>query len=493
MLKFKSSLKVNTIFTAIYQILALLVPLITTPYISRTLGADSIGQYSYFYSIITYFTLVATFGFTDYGTKKIAELRDNISEKSISFFSIYTTKLIFGILCLLVYIIFAFLLFNSYDLTFVFTFAIYILSSMIDPVFFFQGEEKFINICIKNLLLKVISTVLIFIFVKSDNDLIVYSLILAASQLISTISLFFSFKKNDIKLIHWKDINIIKSIKEAFPFFIPALAISLFTYLNQTLLGLLVNDNLESGYYGQAIKVINILATLAASLSIIMLSRISYLVKNGSQSEIQLKIKQTFEAFWVLSLPLCFGLISINSIFTPLFFGEGYDKCILLIYILSPTIILAPLNGLFGSLYYRPQNQIWTQTIAIFLSSIINIVLSLILMPYLKSLGACISKLIAEIVQLPMLIIFSRKTIKPKILLKTIWKPLTSSISMMLILLLLHYLLIISNCNTIITLLILIALGIIVYAALEIVLKDEIVIINAKNIINKIKRKFLRD
>lgn len=489
----KSSLKINTIFNAFYQILALLVPLITTPYISRTLGANSIGQYSFFYSIITYFTLVVTFGFTDYGTKRIAETRENISEKSLSFFSIYFSKLLFGFFCLLIYFLFSILFFSTYDLTFVLVFSLYIISVMIDPVFFFQGEEKFISICIKNSLLKLLSTVLIFVFVKSPNDLTIYTIILASSQLISTISLFFSFRKSDLKIVRFKDLKIVESIKKSFPYFIPALAISLFTYLNQTLLGLLVNDNLESGYYGQAIKVINILATLAASLSIIMLSRISYLVKKGDLTEVERKISQTFEAFWVLSLPLCFGLISINSIFTPLFFGEGYSKCVLLIYILSPTVIFSPLNGLFGSLYFRPQNKIWIQTIAIFISSIVNILLSLILMPSLKSTGACIARLVAELVQLPVLIIFSRTTIKPKTLIKTLWKPLLSSVSMAIILLALKWLLEIYIANKTFILIIIIISGILIYGIMEIFLKEEIIISNLRNIANKIKTKISKN
>ena len=488
----RPSLKINTIFNAIYQILALLVPLITTPYVSRTLGVDAIGQYSYFYSIITYFTLIATFGFNDYGTKKIAESRDDKKQKTIAFLSIFVSKFFFGLFCLLIYLIFSFCFFKSNNIFFVISFAIYIISTMIDPVFYFQGEEKFISICFKNITLKALSTILIFLLVRTPDDLITYTLILAGSQLFSTISLFFSLRKNNFTRISLKDLQFKKTIYSSFPFFIPALAISLFTYLNQTLLGILVNDDAESGYYGQAIKVINILATLAASLSIIMLSRISYLKKIGNEQEINRKIKQTFEAFWVLSLPLCFGLISINSIFTPLFFGQSYEKCITLIYILAPTIIFSPLNGLYGNLYYRPNNKIWIQTIAIFVSSLLNIILSFLLMPSLMSYGACVSKLVAEIIQLPILLFFSKKVIKPLTILKTLLKPLISSLLMTFLLFFIKYFLTSNQISSTYSLLILIPSGIIIYFSFEFLFKDEIIIENTKRVFAKIKSFFVK-
>ena len=95
------SIKINAIFNAIYQILSMLVPLITAPYISRVLGPDNNGIYSYFYSIVTYFVLVATFGFADYGTKAIAEVRDDREKRSKTFFSIMLNKLFLGVLTIL--------------------------------------------------------------------------------------------------------------------------------------------------------------------------------------------------------------------------------------------------------------------------------------------------------------------------------------------------------------------------------------------------------
>ena len=486
------SIKINSIFNAIYQILSLIVPLITTPYISRILGPGPNGEYAYYYSIVSYFVIFATFGFTDYGTKKIAELRDNISKKTLYFLSILFSKFLLGIVCLLIYVCTTFIVWGNDPslVNLLLIFSIYIISAAIDPVFYFQGEEKFISICLKNLFLKIISTILIFLFVKNNEDLEIYAIILAASQLLSVLSLYLGIRKKDFTKISFKSINIKTIFKETIPFFVPTLAVSLFTYLNQTFLGLLINNANESGYFSQSLKIITILATLTSSVSIIMLSRISYLMSTNNFQEINEKIKKVFQAFWIITFPIVFGICSIADIFIPLFLGEGYQKCIIIIYLLSPTIIFSPINTLYGNIYYRPSNKIWIQTAAIFAASILNIILSFILIPYFASIGASIARIVAEFVQVPILIYFSYKSINPKNVFKYALKPLISSIIMFAILLLVKFLLIGIITSQILLLLILIFAGMIIYLASELILKDSFVIENLVIIANIFAKRF---
>ena len=486
------SIKINSIFNAVYQILSLLVPLITTPYISRILGPGPNGEYAYYYSIVSYFVIFATFGFTDYGTKKIAELRDDLPKKTSCFIGILFSKFLLGTICLLIYICTTFIVWgnNPSLVNLLLIFSIYIISAAVDPVFYFQGEEKFISICLKNLFLKIISTILIFLFVKDSNDLDIYAIILAASQLLSILSLYLGIRKKDFTKISFKSVNIKANFKEAIPFFIPTLAVSLFTYLNQTFLGLLISDANESGYFSQSLKIITILATLTSSVSIIMLSRISYLMSTNNFQEINKKIKKVFQAFWIITFPIIFGVCSIADIFIPLFLGEGYQKCIIIIYLLSPTIMFSPINTLYGNIYYRPSNKIWIQTAAIFIASILNILLSFILIPHFASIGASISRIIAEFVQVPILIYFSYKSINPKNVFKYTIKPLISSIIMFALLLLIKFLLMEIITSQILLLLILIFTGIIIYLVCELILKDSFAVENLNIIFNIFAKRF---
>ncbi len=486
-----NSLKLNTIFNAIYQILALLVPLVTTPFVSRMLGPESIGQYSFYFSIVSYFTLIAAFGFNDLGTKEIAETRDDKIKKTNVFFSLLISKLLFGVLVIGVFLIYVFVASNDLN-TFIcyLCLGLYILATILDFTFFFQGEEKFIGICLRNIATRVFTLVLIFVLIKSSEDLRVYCLILGVGQLFASLIMCFGFRRNTFTKIILKDLHPLRYIKLAFPYFIPALSVSLFTYLNQVLLGAMNVSDAENGYYGMAVKIAQILSVLAGSISIIMFSRISYLIQKNNIEEVKHKIRQTFSAFWILSIPLFLGIYAVCDIFVPIFLGPGYDKVVILIYILAPQIVFGPLNGLYGYLYFRPYNKIWIQTAIIFASSIFNIVLAVILIPSYESIGTSIGKVCAEFVQLPFLIYFSRKFINAKETFKESIKPLISGSIMFVVVFLSDYLLGGIILNKIILLIILIFEGSLIYYIFEIVLKDYLVFNTTKQILNFVFSKF---
>ena len=249
---------------------------------------------------------------------------------------------------------------------------------------------------------------------------------------------FVSFKKTDLVKIDFKNLAILHHLKSAFPFFVPSLAVSLFSSLNQTMLGALVEDSVKGGYFSQATKIVTILATFAGSLSIIMLSRMSYLINSGQKNEVERKIKQTLQAYWVVALPLFWGILSVNRDLVPVFLGEEFTPAIIDLYILCPLILFSPFSGLLGSLYFRPQNKIWIQTSILLLASLLNIAISTVLIPLLQDIGTSLARLIAEFIQIPLLIFFVRKTIPLKIIFKDFIKPFDNSLIMFLSVTLIH-------------------------------------------------------
>lgn len=485
----KHSLKVNAIFNAIYQVLILIVPLITTPYIARVLGASANGDYAYYYSIVSYFTLVAAFGFSDFGTKAIAEKRYNPEERSKCFYSISIAKAILGSLCLVAYIILCFTAFGGTKegLYVSLIMSIWILATVTDPTFYFQGEERFVSVCLRNLFIKIVTTVLIFVLVKEPSDLIWYTLILAVGQFGANFIMLPSLlKKGELIKAKIKFVDIKEALKNAFPYFAPSLAVTLFGFLNQTLLGMLCSDSLQGGYYSQVMRIVQLLAMIAGSLSVVFLSRISYLYSIGDVEQIKITVQKAFKAFWLVVVPLIFGICAVNSVLLPAFLGDGYEPCIMLMYIMAPVIMFSPLNGMYGSVYFRPANKIWTQTIIIFIAAILNIILSVILIPTYGALGATIARLVAEFIQLPLLIICSYKAISLKTAFGSIVKPLISGSIMFVVVYLENiYLGSLIN-NSIAHLAVMIVSGIVVYGMFELILKDDIPYNIVKNVVHKI-------
>lgn len=469
------SLKINAIFNGFYQILTLMAPLLTTPYISRVLGPEVIGDYSYYYSILGYFTLIATFGFNDYGTKVIAQYRDDPQKKSDAFWGIQMAKFLLSLVCLGAYFTTFFVLFSN-NQTAIYVFlgmSLYIVSIMFDPTFFFQGNENFVSISIRNAIIRVLTIVLTFVFVKSENDIVKYTLVLSIGNLLATIIMFFSFRRGDVKKpTSFKNLQLFSHLRLAFAYFIPNLAVTLFTSLNQTMLGAM-SSSMESGYYSQASKIIGLLSTFAGSLSIIMLSRMSFLFATGNEEQIRQKTQKTFEAFWAVALPLTFGIVAIAPTLVPLFFGPGYEKVIPNMYILAAIIVLSPLNTLFGSVYYRPKNKIWIQSGIIVVASAINISVSYFLISSFQSLGASAGRFIAEIVQLPLLMFFSRKSLSKSTIFHSFIKPFDNSLIMFIAVIICNeFLQNLGIFSSIIMLCLEVFIGALVYVIMEILTKE---------------------
>lgn len=490
------SLKINAIFNAIYSVLSLLVPFITSPYISRVLGPENLGIQSYYSSIVNYFVLFASFGFATFGIQFISTAQTDKAERSKRFFSIMVAKSGFGLVTIAIYLCTIFPLFQS-DKQALMLFSIFslnIFAAAIDPVFYFQGKENFVSVSIRNMIVRIISVVLIFLLVKTENDLPAYVAINCGSQFVSAFILYFGLIRGEISFTKPNKNDLTFVTRKAFGYFIPTVAITLFTSLNATLLGLFGYKGDESGYYSQAINIIQILSTLIGSLTTIVLARFSYLIQMGNKEEIEREKEKIFHAFWVFSLPVCFGLIAIAANFVPDFFGLEFQKSTYLVYVMAPVIVLSALNGLYGDMYYRPAGKVWTQTICIFISSFGNIAICCCTIPFLKSYGAAIGKLSAEIIQIPLLVFFSRGHMNPKIIYIHMIKPLISSLLMFVGVFLYCTYIPFGNSTFLswVETLTAILLGIIIYGVVEIALKDTFVIQTLRQSASKIKSVFCR-
>ena len=222
----KKSIKKNYILNLIYQITLVIVPLIVTPYVSRILLSDGVGKYSFSFSLITYFTLFATFGFETYAQREIAKYQDDKVNQTKAFWEINICRLIPIFLSLAVHL--ALFLTNVYGeySTLMLILSINIVAVALDVAFFFQGNEEFGKLVTRNVLLKILGTILIFVFVKEKSDLGIYTLINSLIILFSNVSLWPALKKKLTK-VSFKGLKPLSHLKGSFLLLIPALAISL--------------------------------------------------------------------------------------------------------------------------------------------------------------------------------------------------------------------------------------------------------------------------
>lgn len=474
----RKSIKKNYIYNLCYQILLFLTPMITTPYISRVLGAKEIGRVSYAESIVSYFTLFAAIGISTYGQREISYVQDDIIERSIVFWNTKTLEFCTSFSVFLIFIVFS--LFQDNTLIYIIL-SLNILAVFADVTWFFQGMEDFEKIVIRNVIFKVINIIYVFLVIHSEKDVLWYTLGLSLFLLLSNISLWGYIPKY-VKKIDRSRLNPFKDFRTVISLFIPTIAMQVYTVLDKTMIGLITQNAYQNGYYEQALKITKIILTMVTALGTVMIPRIGYYFERGDSSEINRLMYRGYRFVWFLGIPLCIGLILVSDNFVPWFFGAGYDQVIGLLKILSILILAIGINNVTGMQYLLPTKRQNIFTITVVIGAIINFVMNLILISVYQSAGAAIASVTAEMSIAIIQIIFVKKELSPLRILKEGFHYYFAGIVMAIVLFLLKKMFDPSAINTII----LIICGSIVYFFSLLIIKDEFLCSNISIMLKKI-------
>lgn len=423
----KKSITKNYIYNLIYQILVIIIPLVTTPYLSRILGAENIGIYSYTLSIVTYFILFGSLGVASYGKRSIAYVQDKIEERSKIFFEIFLLRVITLSISL---VIFYFTFCSSGEYSVYYTILIFeIIANCIDISWFFQGLEEFKKTVVRNTIVKLISLMCIFIFIKNENDLNKYFIIYVVSNVLGNLSLWMNLKKYVVK-IKIKDIKIFKHLKATIGLFIPQIATEIYTVLDKSMIGTIVPDKAEVGYYEQAQKIVKLLLTLATSLGTVMAPRMANTYAKGDNKKIKEYMMNSFTFIMFLVFPLMLGITSVANKFVPIYYGNGYDKVADLIIVISPILVAIGLSNVIGTQYLLPTGQEKKYTISVVTGAIVNLILNSLLIKNMASIGASIATVIAEFTVTGVQFYIIRKEIKITDIIKISYKYIIASVIM---------------------------------------------------------------
>lgn len=389
----RKSITKNYIYNLIYQIMVLILPLITTPYISRVLGAENIGIYSYTLSISAYFILFGSLGIALYGQREIAYNQENKKKYSKILYEIVILRFITMVISMAIFY-FVFVNGKQYQMYYKIL-LLELLANSLDISWFFQGLEEFKKTILRNIVVKLISIICIFVFVKTSYDLKKYFMIYVLSILIGNLSLW-AYLPKYIEKINYKTLNIFKHIKPTIGLFIPQIAIQVYTVLDKTMIGAIISNKAEVGFYEQSQKIIKILLTVVTALGTVMVPRMANVYIKKEKGQMTNYMKKSFCFMYLLAFPIIFGMISISDEFVPIFFGPGYDRVSMLMKIISPIILMIGMSNVIGTQYLLPTKRQREYTISVVLGAIINFVMNFILIGRYGAVGASIGTVIAE-------------------------------------------------------------------------------------------------
>lgn len=476
------SLKKNYIYNLIYQIILIILPIITIPYLSRVLGANNIGIYSYTLSISAYFVLFGSLGISLYGKREIAYVQNDKKKYSKIFWELFLLKIISVLISLLAFYILFVYRNNPYN-TFYKILVIELIANAIDISWFFQGLEDFKKIVIRNLVIKLLSLICIFTFVKSSKDLYIYYYIYVGATFLCNLSLWLYLPKYLAK-IDFKKINIFKHLKGTLILFVPEIAIQVYTVLDRTMIGYIINDKSEVGFYTQGERIIKLLLTVITAMGIVMLPRIANKFSIGDKKSIDKYIYKSFNLVYFLSFPMIFGIISVSNSFVPLFFGNGYDKVVPIMQIISPIVLFIGMSNVIGVQYLLPTKQQKEYTFSVVFGAIVNFVFNYIFIRKIGAIGAAIGTVIAEFIVATTQIFFVRKELEIKKILKSFVQYFICSIIMFIFCMIIAYFV----TSNLLSIIIQVIVGILVYFSCLLFIKNDFLLEIIKVVKNNFKR-----
>lgn len=466
----KKSVKKNYVYNVIYQIALFIVPIIVTPYVSKVLDPEGIGQYSFSFALISYFVLFGSLGFGYYAQREIARYQDDGYMQSKTFWEIILCRFVSVIASLTVNVIL--ILFGVYgDNTILMSIlCVNILSCGLDISFYFRGNEEFGKIVLRSIVIKFLGTAGIFLFVKDQNDVWIYTLLHSLILIVSDLSLW-PMLINKVCKVSLKELKPMSHFKGTLKLFIPAVSVSIYRLLDKSLIGFITESDAENGYYEQADKIVRMALTVITCLGTVMIPRNASEFSKGNIKNIEDNVYKSCHFVWLIGIPMTVGLFCISVNVVPWFLGENFYPSINLMKIFSFLILIIGLSNVFGLQYLIPTKQDNKFTMCLIIGAAINVVLNLLLIFNFKAAGAAIASVIAELAITLSMIIVLRKKLSLKKIMKSCLKPLMASLFMFLVIYPISEKLTPSFINTIL----IIGIGVVTYSISVLILRDSLV------------------
>ena len=401
----KKSFKKNILYNSIYRCVVIITPLITSPYLARVLGAEKLGIYATTNAFATYFVLIALLGVNDYGNRTVAQVRDDRKQLSDCFWQIYYIQFFLTIILSCIYL-FSIRLFPRY-FRIQLILSIYVVSSLFEINWFAYGMEQFKLTSIRSVVIRLLMVACIFLFVKGENDLWKYTLIIAGGNIISLLVIVpLVFQYTDFRKPVFPEMK--RHLKPNMLLFLPIVATSVYQYLNKLMLSNWA-VSAEVGFYQNAENIITLPSFLTTAIVTVMLPYASNLVARGDNDGNDQLLRSSVKYTSILNLAMAFGIFSIAGHFIPWYLGKGFERSAVLIKLMAPVIFLNGLSSVLRYQYIIPHELDRANLVSMFSGAGADILFNLLLIPKYGAVGAAVATVLAYLVILLVQLFYVRK------------------------------------------------------------------------------------
>lgn len=342
------SVQFNFIMNAILTVSSFIFPLITFPYISRTLLVDGSGKVNFATSVISYFTMFASLGIPTYGIRACARVRDDREKLTKTTQELIIINLFTSAITYVVFFILLFTVDRFYqDKTLLTITSVSIILNTLGVTWLYSALEQYSYITIRNIVCKLISIVLMFIFVHDPSDYVIYGVIAVLASGGSNLLNFINLRKY-ISLRPVGHYNFKQHLQPIFVFFATSVAVSIYTNLDTVMLGFMTDDT-QVGLYSASVKVKTLLLAIVSSLGNVLLPRLSVYIHDNDYQKFRETLSRVLNFLLLITIPLTifFTLFARDSIV--FISGEAFAGATLSMQLLMPTVFFNALNGMTGN------------------------------------------------------------------------------------------------------------------------------------------------
>lgn len=462
-------LNANYIYNSIYQLVTLLLPIALTPFITRTIGAEGIGQYSYTRSIVTYFVLFGTVGSNLYAQREIAYTQTDVRKKSTVFWEIFLLRCILLTISIAVYLPFAFcadhyaalLLIQILD----------ILAAYADITWYFQGVENFKKITTRNIIVKLFTVIAIFLLIRSPEDLYLYICIYSVGNFIGQALLWRDIRQ-EIQKVSYKELRLRRHLKGILQLFVPQISIQIYLLIDKTMIELITGNSSETGYYELAQTIQRACVAVVTAYGTVAASRVAAFKSQDKGQEIKDLLTQSHELICLFAFPIAFGIMAIAHNLIPWFMGPDYGRVADLLMMLCPLVVIIGFSNISGMQYLVPMGMQNRMSVCSAFGAVINVLFNMCAIPWYGAFGAAAASVLAELAVLICQGLFLRNLIDRKRILLSMSQAMAGSVIMLFCLKMTERYLLYTATMT--HTIILTIEGIIIYGAVQLLLKNRL-------------------
>jgi O-antigen/teichoic acid export membrane protein len=467
----------NYLYNVGYQVLAIIVPLITSYYVSRVLSPEGVGANAFTNSIIQYFMLLANIGIGYYGNREIAYVRDNKQKMAATFWEIQIVKTVMTVVAYLSFVVF--MAFYSGNKTYMWAQSINLLAVAFDISWLYQGLEDFKRTVLRNTFVKITSMIAIFIFIKSPKDVALYIIVLALSTLLGNLTLWPHAVNNYGHVDRGTKLNPWRHFVPTVTMFVPQIATQLYVQLNRTMLGLMV-DQKASGFYQYSDNLVKLILAFVTATGTVMLPHVANAFAQHDMEKVHKMLYKSFDFVSALAYPMMFGIAGVSLTLAPLYYSSKYAPVGPAMLIESIVILMIGWSNVIGTQYLLPVNRVKDFTTSVTIGAVVNIILNFPFISLWGLNGAMWATVLSEVAVTGYQLYVVRKDLDLSLMFQSSWKYLLASGVMFVAVFGMNTHLKVSWLWLICE----VAVGVVIYAGLVYFLKAPI-IDQAKNLISK--------